>query len=875
MFKNCVKKSLNLLGYEKATIVQELAWNPIIEGRDVLIIAPTGFGKTLAAVMPLFERINKDKKIQMLYITPLRALNRDIFERIIKLGSKLGIEIDIRHGDTPQKVRNLQRRDPPNVLVTTPETMQSLLVGKKFREHLKNVDFVVIDEIHEICESKRGSQLAVALERLKEIAGDFQRVGLSATIGDPKLVSKFMSEKKVQIVDVRKKKRYEIKVLKPMNDPIGKIVELVNKSQSTLIFTNTREAAEALGAKLKEFIDVEVHHSSLSKDVRIKVESKFKSGEVKAIVATSSLELGIDVGSVDLVIQYGSPRQVIRLIQRVGRSGHRSHLVSKGIIIPQNWDDYAEAKAIVKLFKEGWMEEPIIPEKPLDVLAHQIVGICIENGEIELKKIYEIIKRAFPFRNLKYAEFIEVVNFLKELKLIGGEEKIYRTRRGLLYYFENLSMIPDEKNYIVIDEAENKKIGILHEGFVSEYVYEGAEFIMKGETWKVVDLDGRKIKVVRSSGVEVSIPSWEGELIPVDKKVANRACKIKKEIEYFKEQKEVGFPDCKKIIVEDTGGIIIIHSCFGNKINQAIAKTIGSLMSSKIGKIINFKIDPYRIIIKNSEGWNYESIIKLIIETEPEWIKDILLHSIKNSQIFEFRFLHVARRFGAIRKEVEFTHGMLSRMIKFYSDTPIIKETINEIFREKVDVIGARAVFEKIKEKKIKVVGGFSYKISPLGQIGLAYSLSSLVKPKEEDEIIEMVKSRLLNKKYYFVCMKCGNQIGILSISSAEFLKCNKCGAKLIGFVPEKEKEIAKRASKKYFSNKPLDKEERKMIKKLKETAELFLNYGKNALIAMGGYGIGTTTARRILSKHHRGIRELVKEIIKAERQFIMTRKYW
>ncbi len=870
-----MKNILSKLGYNEPTVVQELAWDPIVDGKDTLIIAPTGFGKTLAAVMPLFKKINKEKKIQMLYITPLRALNRDIFDRILKLGNKLGIEIDIRHGDTPQKIRSLQRRDPPNVLVTTPETLQSLLIGKKFREHLKNVDFVVIDEIHEICESKRGSQLSVALERLKELAGDFQRVGLSATVGDPNSVAKFMSNKQVKIVDIREKKEYEIEVITPPKDPIPTIIDYVNKSKSVLIFTNTREAAEALGAKLKEYINVEVHHSSLSKDIRVKVEEKFKSGEIKAIVATSSLELGIDVGTVDLVIQYGSPRQVIRLIQRIGRSGHKSYLVSKGIVIPQNWDDYAEAKAIVELFNEGWMEKPNIPEKPLDVLAHQVVGICIENGEIEPEKVFQIIKRAYPFRELTFIEFRSVLNFLKEIRILGGEEKIYRTRRGLYYYFDNLSMIPDEKNYIVIDEANNKRIGILHEGFVSEYIYEGAEFIMKGETWKVIEIEGNKIKVVRSSGLEVTIPSWEGEMIPVDKKVAEVACEIKKKIKFFEKQKNVGFPDCKRIIIEDSGNLIIIHSCFGSKINQAIAKTIGSLMSSKIGKVINFKIDPYRTIIKNPGNWNFEEIKKLIIETEPEWIEDIIKHSIKNSQIFEFRFLHVARRFGAIRKEAEFTHGMLSRMIKMYNDTPIIKETINEIFREKIDVKGASEVFDKIKKGDITIVSLFSYKISPIGELGLSYSLSSIVKPKEEDEIIELVKERLLNKRYFFVCMKCGNIIGSLSISSAEFLRCNKCGAKLIGFVPEREGKLAKQASKKYFSNKPLTEEDRKIIKKLKETSELFLNYGKNALIVMGGYGIGTKTARRILSKHHGDLKNLIKKVIEAERQFVSTRKYW
>jgi len=205
----------------------------------------------------------------------------------------------------------------------------------------------------------------------------------------------------------------------------------------------------------------------------------------------------------------------------------------------------------------------------------------------------------------------------------------------------------------------------------------------------------------------------------------------------------------------------------------------------------------------------------------------------------------------------------------------MIKETINEIFREKIDVNGAEDVFEIIQKNKIKIIGKFSYKLSPLGQIGMTYSLSSIVKPKEEDEILESVKHRLLSKRYFFVCMKCGNIIGSLSIDSAEYLKCPKCGARLLGFVPEREGSIAKKAAKKYFSGKPLEKEERQIIKKLKETAELFLNYGKNALIVMGGYGIGTTTARRILSKHHGNLDSLVKEVIKAERQFIMTKKYW
>ena len=869
-----MRKILNLIGYEKPTEIQELAEKPIMEGKDTLVIAPTGFGKTLAVVIPVFKKILEDKKrINALYITPLRALNRDVFKRIINLGTKLGIDVDIRHGDTPNKTRRIQSFDPPNMLITTPETLQAIMVGKKLKEHLKNVRYVIIDEIHEICESKRGSQLSVGLERLKEIAGDFQRIGLSATVENPKEVAEFLTSKDCKIVNAGKKKKYEIKVeyYNKVKKSLDRIKEIIEKSKSCLIFTNTRETAEALGSRLKEEgISAEVHHSSLSKSVRVKIENKFKNGEIKVIVATSSLELGIDVGSVDVVIQYGSPRQVTRLIQRVGRSGHFVTRVSKGYIICNDKEEYTEALAIKELFEKGWMEKINIVENPLDVLAHQIVGICVDKGKTSQTEIYKIIKRSYPFRNLNFSKFKEVINFLKRIRLVGGEKEIYRTRRGLMYYFNNLSVIPDEKNYLVIDKEENKRIGILHEGFVSEHVYENSSFIMKGEPWKVVEIDRNKIYVVRSGEVDVDVPVWEGENIPVSKEVSKSCCEIKKKV--FEEQKEFGYPDCKNIIVEESSDVIIIHSCFGSKINETIGKLIGALISSETGENVKIRSDAYRIMIKYR--YNYEKIESLIKEIKPDWVLDIIKSSIKNSQLFEHRFIHVGRRFGVIRKDAEYSHGIISRMIKIYSNTPVVEETINEILHEKMDIKGTKEVFESIQNGKIKISGTFNYEFSPLALEGINISLS-VVKPREEEEIIRLVDERLRKKRFFFICMKCGNIIGELTTENIEDLKCNKCGARLIGFVPIKEKELAKKAVKKYLSNKPLDKDERNMIKKLKQTAELFLSYGKKGVYVMGGFGIGVKTAKRILSKYHKDKRSLIKDIIKEERNFIANRKFW
>ncbi len=869
---------LKLIGYEKPTEVQELARNPIMKGKDTLIVSPTGSGKTLAAMIPIFEKILKTKeRIEALYITPLRALNRDVFQRIIKIGSKIGIEVDIRHGDTPSRIRRMQRFDPPNILITTPETLQAILVGKTLRRYLKNVKYVIVDEIHEICESKRGAQLSVALERLKEISGDFQRIGLSATVSDPKLISKFLSQKEVEVIDVRKKKMYEIKVeiKKNVREVIGRIKEIIEKSRGILIFTNTRETAEALSSRLiDEGISVGVHHSSLSKEVRIRMEREFKEGKIKAIVATSSLELGIDIGSVDVVIQYGSPRQVIKLIQRIGRSGHRIEKTSIGYIINLNPDDYAESLSIKELFEKGWMEKVRIPENCLDVLAHQIVGICIDVGEIEKEKVYDIVKRAYPFRNLSYQKFVEVVEFLKRIKLIGEEEKIYRTRRGLLYYFENLSTIPDEKNYVVIDVEENKKIGILHEGFVSEHVYEGASFVMKGEPWKVVEIEGNKIKVVKTEEIEVAIPSWEGELLPVEKEVAEKSCEIKKKLKIFEPQERYGFPDCKNIIIEESKDFTVIHSCLGNRINQTIGKVIGAIISSITGREIAMKIDQYRIVMKLPYDWNYKRLEETILETDPKWVRDIIRHSLKNSSIFEHKFLQVGKRFGIIKKELEFSKGIVGRLIKYYSNTPVIEETINEIIREKMDVESTIKIFKMIKEGKIKIVGEFNYELSPIAMSGINYSSVSLIRPREESEIISIVKNRLMKKKFYYVCMKCGYSIGEITTENLKIERCPKCGAKTIAFVPLKEKEIAMRVVKKSMKGEPMNREERQMLKKLRESSELFLNYGKIGVFVMGGFGIGLKTAKRIL-RYHKDEKHLIKRIIEEERKFITNRKFW
>jgi len=352
-----VREVVRKRGFSGLSEAQEQAIPRLLAGENLILVAPTGTGKTESAMFPVFDRLleTTGAGFKALYVTPLRSLNRDILTRMEWWCRELSLSVGVRHGDTPQSERRKQALNPPDLLITTPESLQALFMGKRLREHLKNIRYVVIDEIHELADSKRGAQLAVALERLAAYAGEFQRIGLSATVGNPDDIGRFLcGARPFSLVEVPVASHLDISVRFAGEDFAAQtraVAGCLDAPGSTLVFVNTRVTAEALGHELFSRGDVEVHHGSLSRDVRVDAEERFRKGEVRTLIATSSMELGIDIGHIEHVVQFGSPREVSRLVQRVGRAGHHLDAVSRGTVLATGFDDLLESLVIARRAK--------------------------------------------------------------------------------------------------------------------------------------------------------------------------------------------------------------------------------------------------------------------------------------------------------------------------------------------------------------------------------------------------------------------------------------------------------------------------------------------------------------------------------------------
>ncbi|MCJ7698932.1 DEAD/DEAH box helicase, partial [Candidatus Bathyarchaeota archaeon] len=770
-----VRRLVEQRGFLKPTEPQQKTIPLVLAGKNVLLISPTATGKTEAAFLPVLSALLQQQGepgIKVLYITPLRALNRDMLERFEWWCNNLDIKLAVRHGDTETKERVRQSRSPPDILITTPETLQAILSGWIMRQHLQRVQWVIVDEVHEMADSKRGSQLALALERLRAMIGrDFQRIGLSATIGSPEKVARFLvgNGRSVEIVRVPVARIMRLKILFPTPDDedvrlstrlythpevaarLRIIKDYINRHKSVLLFTNTRAVSEVLASRFKVWdinFPVSIHHGSLAKPSRLAAERGLKSGELKGLVCTSSLELGIDVGSIDMVIQYMSPRQATRLIQRVGRSGHSIGRIADGIIVTMDSDDTLETLAIANRALKEDLEPVQIPPKPYDVLSHQIAGLLIKNKRLSFDEIRELFGKAYPYEDLTLEDIEKVLKYMHQrfprLAWVSFEDGVVlkprQTKALFEYYFDNLSMIPEEKQFLVIDETTDLSVGVLDEAFMAEFGKPGTKFIIRGSPWVIEHVGEDKVHVKPIDDPSGAIPSWIGEEIPVPFEVSQEVGMIRGYVEEHMrdgvlpreiasklaekypadsdvilralaetvEHVNCGFPvpSNRRITVEDWGEFVLIHVNFGSLTNRALAQLSGQLISEKLGFTAIVQHDPYRIFVQTMGSLNAEGVVRLfseMTELSAQTVKDSLILATVKTGLFKRRMIHVARRFGALKKWADFSNVSLQKLVKSFEGTPIYDEALKEVFTKDLDVENLVRVLGLIRDGEVVV----------------------------------------------------------------------------------------------------------------------------------------------------------------------------
>ncbi|AGB05206.1 Lhr-like helicase [Aciduliprofundum sp. MAR08-339] len=856
----------------------------ILEGKNVLLISPTGSGKTEAAVLPIFHRIMSEKhgKIACLYITPLRALNRDMLKRLRDFGQKLGLEVAVRHGDTPSNERRKLALKPPDVLITTPETFQIMFMGKRLKESLKSVKFVVVDEVHELASDERGAQLALALERLRTFT-DFQIIGLSASVGNPQEIGKFLSPREpIEIVELKLYKKIDVQVHAPERrykreaEIMGSDVEYASllmemwedimAHRATLVFTNTRCTAEDIGMRYRLLFSsppIEVHHGSLSRRVRVEAEERFKRGELKALICTSSLELGIDVGIVDFVAQFNSPRQVTKLLQRVGRAGHRIDEVSRGKIFAHTPVEIWESAAILTLLHDGRVEKVRIRRNPLMVLANQIVAMANSEGRVNVGDAYALVKGVYPFQDLKYEEFVEILEFLRDLKKIWYDGLSFgRTRGGREYFYENISMIPDEKTYKVVT-LKGDFIGTLDESFVSSLNY-GESFVIRGMAWRIVDMKEDKIIVEYLRDIAMP-PSWVGEEIPVPYEVASAEPDVSYLNSAARDILEGWNMDwnSSRIVLEKGEGIVFMGIRGGTRANYTMALLLSSIISQKIGESVEFSISPYHIAFFNPHI-NLDYLRDLLFKLRN--VEGVLRIVARNSRLFNYIFMHVAKKMGVIKKGADLRKIRIEKIVDVYKGTPLYREVLDKLMFDYMDIEIVERILEKIRKGEIEIV------IRELREESkeLMEEHGDLVSPIVATRpVIEAVYRRLLEEEMILVCLSCG---GSMHIKVKDFQKpvCPFCGSVRVALLKPYEEEKINILRKKKFTA-----EERRDLNRMMAISHLLRTHKRAAALALAGRGIGLSTAARILQIPYEDEFEIAKRVLREELKYAKNKQFW
>ncbi|MDG6917238.1 MAG: DEAD/DEAH box helicase [Nitrososphaerota archaeon] len=931
-------------GFDSPTDPQEKLLPIVREGKNALLMAPTGTGKTEAALLPILDAMvregePREKGTKLLYITPLRALNRDMLDRMQWWCKRFDIRLGVRHGDSSQSERTNLSFAPPDILITTPETLQILLVGRRIRQNLAKLRWVVVDEAHELSEDKRGSQLSVGLERLRDVAEkDFQVVGLSATVGSPEKVAQFLvgSGRKCEVVRVPVEKSLSLRVDAPRATGDDKILadsiysypevaarlrtvrELVEKYRSVLVFTNTRSEAEALSSRFRVWdpsFPIAVHHSSLSKATREAVEKGLKEGKLLGVICTSSLELGIDIGFLEYVVQYNSPRQVTRLIQRVGRSGHRIGQISNGLVITQDSDDTLEAAVLCRKSVMGELEplEPVF--NPYDVAIHQVAGLLIEQTNWNFDDLMALFRRSYAYADLDADRLKKVLAYMREryprlAYYSESDGKVFRARdvKPLFsYYFDNLSMIPDEKQYLVI-EGDNF-VGTLDEAFVSEYGEVGVKFVEAGRCWKVEQIYGNKVYVKAEEDPTGAVPNWVGDEIPVPREVAAEVGAVRRRYaeelskgtgskyldelvltypisrvvleESLKEVAEqyeakLPIPSERLITIEKWDRFIVIQAAFGHRVNRLLARVIGQIVSERIGQSVAVHQDPYRIVIEADAS--PAMVLSVIEELHKLDLRVATEKAVERSGIFKRRLIHAGKKCGAIAKDADYASVSISGIIEALRDTPVYEEAMSVIFHDDFDLAGASDVVEKIHAGAIEVKLVEYEALTPIARIGVEEisRRGEIVSPERLRALLKQSTRARINETFLVVvCTNCWNFLELRKVVDLEGLdRCPACGKAAVGLSTDSYENVFSLAMK-ARSRSDLRGSKQKLVESLRKSAELRAEYGHAVDILVAGRGIRITDASALAAKMRKEGTDVIELAIEGEREALRRRYFF
>ncbi len=919
-----IREYYKILGYTELTYIQEKSIPLLTRRIDTLIIAPTGSGKTEAAMIPIMAILSSNSSkgagVRALYITPLRSLNRDMLRRITEYARSFNLTVDVRHGDTSSYRRRKMVENPPDILITTPETLALMLVNK-MRDSFKTLEWVIIDEIHELLANKRGAHLTLSLERLEMLSDSkITRVGLSATIQSIDVAARFLvgNGRRCAVVKDGHLRDYDIRVVY-MDEGIECVASYIldhlksehtdSSSSSVLLFTNTRDEAEYLASVMNTIADgmsIEVHHGSLSREVREETERRLRgidtsvsnrydynnnnnSRNATLVVCTSSLELGIDVGSISTVIHYGSPRQVSKMAQRIGRSMHRAGQAARGLVIAKSIDDELESYAILSRLKRGNIEEQRIHMKPLDVLAHHLVGLALEYVSMDVDKALSIVCKAYPFRDISIDDLDSCLQLLHGQSIVSYDKKngVFRAARARKYYYENSSMIPDVFKFDVYDVVNNRLIGSLDQEFVGDYCESGGIFILKGLQWRVISVDYNttRVNVEPYYASSMNVPYWSGEMIPVDYDTARLVGKIRRAslsapisdksrnaiLSTLNKIKVI--PDERSIVIEAKDTLLVIHACFGTRVNNTLAALLSTILSSLLGYVVNTRADAYRIMLaSNTFRISKDRVYECLYGSYD--IYSILVASLAYTHNLNWRLWNVAKRYGIVDSNAVYDKKVTRLLYDRYRDTPVLKEALRELLHDKYDIEHTSRVLEDVREGKIKVIWVDAKSLSelaePIIEEGHVYGFKAL---NDEQGIIKIVHDRLLKTRHRLVCIACGQSKVIEVNDSPDVISCSRCNSRLVAAIHPYDEDTLKAVILR-IKHSRLDDEQEYRFRRAWKSASLIQTFGRRALLVLSGHGIGVDTAARIL-KYECDDDTLVKYVYEAEMQYIRTRGFW